>query len=75
MCPNTPALLVHACAAVQRAKGLGKGEYRKEGRVINECTQPHHWSETAVPITMTNDDKSSNDEGSASQRNYIVVWL
>lgn len=78
MCPSTPAILVHACAAVQRAKGPGKGEYISEGGVINEYTQPHHWShrsETGVPITMMHDDKSSTNEGSASPRNHLVVWM
>ena len=41
-----PAILVHVCAAVQYADGLGGGEYRSAGLVIIKYSQSqlHHWS-------------------------------
>lgn len=47
--PNTPAILVHVCAAAQSAKGLSEGEYRSEGLVvINILTAGHVTGFTAV---------------------------
>lgn len=60
-----PAILAHVGAAVQSAKGLSQVEYELEGVVINKFTlgQSHHWShhsETAVPITVMRDNRSTN---------------
>lgn len=54
--PSTPLILVHACAAVQSAKGPTEVEYKSDGVVINKSVHSqlhsccHHW-ETAEPIT------------------------
>ena len=61
-----PAILVHVCAAVQCAKGLGESKYRSAGVVIIKysLSQSHHCShssETAEPITVKCDDDSSTN--------------